>query len=44
MRYIIEKADGLYCVYKWDKVGYRIIAAYETLAEANHKINDLRNR
>ena len=33
MRYIIEKADNLYCVYRWDKIGYRIIAAYERITD-----------
>lgn len=44
MRYIIEKADDLYCVYRWDKIGWRIVAAYEKLADAKEKIEDLRTR
>lgn len=39
MRYDISKEDGLYCVYKWENIGWRIIAACETLEEAENVVN-----
>ena len=44
MKYNIEKIDDLYCVYKWDKIGWRIIAAYEKLSDANNKIAELHSK
>ncbi len=34
MEYTIEKWDDLYCVYKQERTGQRIIGAYETKEEA----------
>lgn len=38
MRYYIEMVDGLYCVYRREKIGDRIISAYHTLKEAKEAI------
>ena len=44
MKYIIEKADDLYCVYRWDKIGYRIIAACTTLEDAKELVSRTRGK
>ena len=38
MRYYIEMVDGLYCVYRREKIGDRIISAYHTMKEAKEAI------
>lgn len=34
MKYTIEEWDGLYCVYRQERLGQTIVGAYETKAEA----------
>lgn len=36
--YTIDYLDGLYCVFKTERIGLRIIAAFETEAEAQNAI------
>jgi len=44
MRYMIEEADGLYCVYRWDNIGWRIVSAHETVKEAKEAVKKYRSR
>lgn len=42
MTYEISYVDGLYCVYKNERLGMRIIAAYESKNEAEEAIKEFR--
>ena len=42
MRYYIEMVDGLYCVYRREKLGDRIVSAHRTLKEAEEAIKKQR--
>ena len=38
MRYIIEEWDGLYCVFRQEGFGMRIVASFDTVEEAAEAI------
>lgn len=38
MKYLIEEFDGLFLVYRWERIGWRIIIATETKAEAEEYV------
>lgn len=40
--YTIEKWDGLYCVFKHERLGFRIVCAFETLKEAKEYVAQAR--
>ena len=42
MKYEISKEDGLYCVYESERLGLRIVAAYETLKDAKEAIEEFK--
>lgn len=42
MKYEICYEDGLYCVYENERLGMRIIAAYESKKEAEEAIKEFR--
>lgn len=44
MKYYIEMADDLYCVYRREKIGDRIVSAHHTLKEAKEAIEKYKAR
>ena len=42
MKYYIEKIDGLYCIFRKERLGDRIVCAYESEKRALDRIADLK--
>ena len=44
MKYIIEEFDGLFCIYRQEKSGQRIVEACETKREALEAVQRLKKK